>query len=119
MSNLTFFKLDDLGPGRAGVPLPERLIAGDPRFTSWDVEQSPDGRVRTGVWETTPGTMRSIKGGVWEFCYILSGVSELIEDGKEPVRVTAGDAFVMKPDYVGVWRSIETTRKIWIVYGGD
>ena len=117
MSNLTFFRLDNLGPGRESGPLPERLIAGDPRFTNWDVEQTADGKLRTGVWETTPGTLRSIKGGVWEFCYILSGVSELIEDGKEPIVVKAGDAFVMKPDYIGKWRCIETTRKIWIVYG--
>jgi len=46
-------------------------------------------------------------------------VSELIEDGKEPIRVQAGDAFVMKPDYVGQWRCIETTRKIWIIYGDN
>jgi uncharacterized protein len=117
MSNLTFFKLDDLGPGRESGPLPERLLAGDPRFTSWDVEQTADGKLRTGVWEVTPGTIRSIKGGVWEYCHILSGVSELIEDGKEPIRIQAGDNFVMKPDYVGKWRCIETTRKIWIVYG--
>ena len=58
-----------------------------------------------------------IKGGVWEFCHILSGVSELIEDGKAPIRVRAGDSFVMKPDYVGQWRCIETTRKIWLIYG--
>jgi uncharacterized cupin superfamily protein len=44
-------------------------------------------------------------------------VSELIEDGKEPIRIQAGDNFVMKPDYVGKWRCIETTRKIWIIYG--
>lgn len=117
MSKLTFFKLDDLGPGRESGPLPERLLEGDPRFTNWDVEQTADGKLRTGVWEITPGTIRSIKGGVWEYCHILSGVSELIEDGKEPIRIQAGDSFVMKPDYIGKWRCIETTRKIWIIYG--
>ncbi|CAN7445671.1 cupin domain-containing protein [Polaromonas sp. LjRoot131] len=117
MSNLTFFKLDNLGPGRESAPLPERLLEGDPRFANWDVEQTADGKLRTGVWEITPGTIRSIKGGVWEYCHILSGVSELIEDGKEPIRIQAGDNFVMKPDYVGKWRCIETTRKIWIIYG--
>ena len=117
MSNLTFFKLNNLGAGRESGPVPERLLTGDPRFTNWDVDQSTDGKVRTGVWETTPGTLRSIKGGVWEFCYILSGVSELVEDGGKTYRVQAGDAFVMKPDWVGVWRCIETTRKIWTTYG--
>jgi uncharacterized protein len=117
MSNLTFFKLDNLGPGRESCPLPGRLLDGNPRFTNWDVEETADGKLRTGVWEITPGTIRSIKGGVWEYCHILSGVSELIEDGKEPIRIQAGDNFVMKPDYVGKWRCIETTRKIWVIYG--
>lgn len=116
MSNLTFFKYNDLGTARVGGPLPERLMEGDPVFKNWDVDRSNDEKVRAGVWETTPGTYRSVKGGTWEFCYILSGVSEVIEDGKPPVRVQAGDAFVMKPDFIGVWRCIETTQKIWVVY---
>jgi len=40
------------------------------------------------------------------------GLTQVIEHSQ------AGDAFVMKPDYVGKWRCIETTRKIWIIYGG-
>jgi len=116
MSNLTLFNFDNLGAARDGAPLPERLLEGNPRFRNWDVETSPDEKVRTGVWETSPGTYRSIKGGVWEFCHILSGVSEITEEGKPPVRVQAGDAFVMKPDFVGIWRCIETTRKVWVVY---
>ena len=116
MSNLTFFKYDNLGTAREGGPLPERVIEGDAKFKNWDVEQSADEKVRAGVWETTPGTFRSIKGGTMEFCYILSGVSEITEDGKPPVWVKAGDAFVMKPDFTGVWRCIETTQKIWVVY---
>jgi len=116
MSNLTFFKFDDLGPSRDRAPLPERLMEGNPQFRSWEVERSSDDKVLTGIWETTPGTYRSIKGGTWEFCYILSGVSEVTEDGKPPVRIQAGDSFVMKPDFTGVWRCIETTRKIWVVY---
>ncbi|WP_027799304.1 cupin domain-containing protein [Paraburkholderia dilworthii] len=116
MNNLKFFTVDDLGASRDGAPLPERLIEGEPQFKNWDVDSSSDEKVRTGVWETTPGTYRSIKGGTWEFCYILSGLSELTEDGKQPVLVRPGDAFVMKPDFTGVWRCIETTRKIWVVY---
>lgn len=114
MTNLTFFKLDDLGEARDGKPLPERLVDGDPRFKTWDIETTADGRVMAGVWEATPGAYRSIKGDTWEFCSILSGVSELIEDGKPAVRVQAGDTFVMKPGFEGTWRVIETTRKLWV-----
>jgi uncharacterized protein len=119
MSNLTVFQLDNLGAGEQRNPLPERLLEGNPVYTNWDVAQSPDGKVRTGVWQTTPGTCRSIKGGVFELCYILSGISEITEDGKQPIRVKAGDVFVMKPDFVGVWRCIETTRKVWLIYGDN
>jgi len=114
MSNLRLFDLDNLGTPRDGVPAPGRLVEGDPRFRTWDVSATADGKVQAGVWEATPGAYRSIKGETWEFCTILSGLSELIEDGKSPVRIKAGDSFVMQPGFTGVWRVIETTRKLWV-----
>ena len=71
--------------------------------------------VKTGVREATPGENRSIKGETFEYCYILSGVVELTEEGREPRIFRAGDSFVMKPGYVGVWKTIETVRKIYVV----
>jgi uncharacterized protein len=71
--------------------------------------------VKTGIWEATPGENRSIKGETFEYCHILSGVVELTEEGKEPRIFRGGDSFVMKPGYVGVWKTIETVRKIYIV----
>ncbi len=114
MSSLTFFDLDNLPAPHEGRPLPERLVEGDPRFRTWDLACTEDGRVTAGIWEATPGAYRSIKGETWEFCSILSGVSELIEDGKPPRRISAGDSFVMHPGFEGVWRVIETTTKLWV-----
>ncbi|TGQ28269.1 cupin domain-containing protein [Mesorhizobium sp. M00.F.Ca.ET.216.01.1.1] len=114
MSKLTFVDQKNLPEPRRGVPLPERRVEGDPRFLTWDIAQTADGQVQAGVWEVTPGAYRSVKGETFEFCYILSGVSELIEDGFEPRRIAAGDAFVMHPGFTGVWRVIETTRKLWV-----
>ena len=42
---------------------------------------------------------------------------ELTEKGQEPRVFRAGDSFVMKPGYVGVWKTIETVRKIYVVVG--
>jgi uncharacterized cupin superfamily protein len=114
MSKLTFIDQNNLPEPRKGEPLADRRVEGDPRFLSWDIAQTADGAVKTGVWEATPGAYRSIKGETFEFCYILSGVSELVEDGRVPRRITAGDAFVMHPGFTGVWRVIETTRKLWV-----
>lgn len=114
MSGLTFFDLDNLPAPRHGEPLPGRLVEGTPKFTTWDIEKSADGKVTSGIWEVTPGAYWSIKGERWEFCSILSGVSELIEEGQPPRRIKAGDSFVMKPGFKGIWRVIETTRKLWV-----
>jgi uncharacterized cupin superfamily protein len=103
-------------PERSKAPA-DRLIAGDPSFKTWAQDTSRNDSVHTGVWEATPGETRSIKGETFEFCYILSGVVELTEEGQAPRIFRAGDSFVMKPGYVGIWRTIETVRKIYVVVG--
>jgi uncharacterized protein len=96
------------------LPTAERLIAGNPAFKTWAQDVAKDGRVNTGVWEATPGETHSIKGDTFEFCHILEGVIELTREGESPVTYRAGDSFVMKPGYVGVWKTIETVRKIYV-----
>ena len=92
----------------------DRLISGDPSFKTWAQDQSRNEPVRTGVGEATPGETRSIKGETVEFCYILSGVIEITEKGGAARIYRAGDCFIMKPGYVGTWRTIETVRKIYV-----
>ena len=95
-------------------PLPERLISGAPSFKSWPQDASKGEKVLTGIWEATPGVTHSIKGATYEFCHIISGVIEIEEKGGETKTYRAGDSFVMKPGFVGVWRTIETVRKIYV-----
>jgi uncharacterized cupin superfamily protein len=100
---------------KEAVPAPERLISGDPHFKSWPMDESKDGVVKTGVWEATPGVTHSIKGETYEFCHLLSGVIELTPKDGEPVIYRAGESFVMKPGFVGIWKTIETVRKIYVI----
>ncbi|MBB4274848.1 cupin domain-containing protein [Rhizobium mongolense] len=93
---------------------PDRLIAGSPAFKTWLQDTAKAGKVNTGVFEATPGETHSIKGETFEFCHLVHGVIELTEKGKEPVIYRAGDSFVMKPGYIGVWKTIETVRKIFV-----
>ena len=99
----------------ASVPALERLVAGDPSFLTWALVEAKDGRVRTGIWQATPGETLSIKGESYEFCHILDGVVELTEEGKAPLTCRKGDSFVMKPGFRGIWKTIETVRKIYVV----
>ena len=99
---------------RESKATPDRLISGDPSFKTWLQDTARDGMINSGVWEATPGQTHSIKGTTFEFCHILSGVIELTENGKEAITYRAGDSFLMKPGFTGVWRTIETVRKIYV-----
>ena len=117
VSFLKVVNLADLGEPKINAPLPERAIEGNQVCSTWVQDETSDGDVSTGIWEITPGAYRSIKGTSWELCSILSGVSEITEDGKPAVVVKAGDIFIMRPGFEGVWRVIETTRKLWVTKG--
>lgn len=93
-------------------PAPEKVISGDPVFTTWNLEDR-DG-LYCGVWESTPGKWR-IAYDEWEYCRILSGVSILTaEDGTE-TTVRGGDSFVIRPGFRGTWEVVETTRKDYVI----
>lgn len=115
MTTLKTLQTKNLPAGKTSKPSPEVLVAGDPLYTLWLQDESHEGRIRTGVWEATEGTYRSNKAGKFEFCHILSGRIELTPQGGEPVTYGPGDNFVMKPDFVGTWRTLETVRKIFVV----
>jgi len=95
-----------------GRPDPSRVLKGDPRFRSWNVEER-DG-LYAGIWEATPGAWR-VMYDEWEFCHIVSGVSVITEDGGAARTVRAGDAFVLRPGFAGVWEVVETTRKEYVI----
>jgi len=114
MSRLVTIKTCDLGDGVRGSVAQEKLLEGEPVTTSWEQDKI-EGKIRTGVWEMTPGMTISIKGHVYEYCHILEGVVEITPENGAPRRYTAGDHFVMKPGFRGTWRTIETVRKIYVV----
>lgn len=105
---------------REDSALPERLIEGNPAFKTWELdcafaEAAKWAKIRTGIWEATLGTTRSIKGETFEFCYILSGRVRISEEGGEAREFTEGDGFVLKPGFVGTWQTLDTVRKIWVI----
>lgn len=114
MTLLVTIDTDPESTPEEALPLPERLISGSPQFKTWAQDASRGETVTTGIWEATPGETHSLKGTTFEFCHILSGLIEIDETGGETRTYRAGDSFVMKPGFVGVWRTIETVRKIYV-----
>jgi uncharacterized protein len=97
-----------------GAPDPERVIRGAPQHRTWLLDETADGKVFSGVWESTPGAWR-IKYDEWEFCTILSGRSYITPVSGAPVVLKAGNSFVIRPGFAGVWDVVETTRKSFVI----
>lgn len=117
MSLLKKIAVEEAGPPVPGKCAPEKLIAGDPDFLTWAMDDTNEGHVGTGIWEATPGENHSVKGESFEFCHLLEGVIELTEEGEAPRIFRKGDSFLMKPGYVGRWKTLETVRKIYVIIG--
>jgi uncharacterized cupin superfamily protein len=99
-------------PPEVSRPSPERRVSGDPVHSTWNVEDR-DG-LYCGLWQSTPGAWR-VSYSEWEYVHILEGVSVLHEQGQPPVTLRAGDSFVIRPGFEGVWEVVETTLKDYVI----
>lgn len=97
-----------------GSPAKDRIIAGSPVTRTWNLEETPDGKLYSGVWEATPGTWRVVYEE-WEYCCVISGVSVVTQDGETPITLKAGDSLILRPGFTGTWEVVETTRKTYVI----
>ncbi len=95
-------------------PAPEKVISGDPVFTTWNAEAREG--LFCGIWQSTPGKWR-ISYDEWEYCRILLGRSVITdsETGTEH-PLGPGDSFILRPGFRGTWEVIETTRKDYVIH---
>lgn len=93
-------------------PAPEKVLSGDPVFTTWDIEER-DG-LYAGLWQSTPGAWR-IDYEEWEYFHILQGHSILTAEDGTRYDLRAGDSFIIRPGFRGTWEVIETTLKDYVI----
>lgn len=110
--NALGFDLSSITP-ETGAPAPDRLISGNPEFTTWNIEEA-EGGIYAGIWQSTPGKWRIVYDE-WEYFHILEGYSVVTEDDGEPVHLRAGDSYILRPGFRGTWEVIETTRKDYVI----
>lgn len=96
-----------------GAPAADRLLSGNPRFTTWNLEEAPGG-VYAGIWQSTPGKWR-ISYEEWEYFHVLEGHSVVTEDGGKPVHLKPGDRMILRPGFNGTWEVVETTCKDYVI----
>ena len=96
-----------------GGPAPDRLISGDPRFPTRNIEEAAGG-IYAGIWQSTPGKWRIVYDE-WEYFHILEGHSVVTEEGGAPIHLRAGDRLILRPGFKGTWEVLETTRKDYVI----
>ncbi len=112
MSKAQTFDISGIEP-EEGRPAADRLISGDPVFTSWNIEEA-EGGIYAGIWQSTPGKWR-IQYDEWEYFHILEGHSILTSDDGETFDLKAGDRLILRPGFKGSWEVVETTRKDYVI----
>lgn len=93
-------------------PSSEKVLAGDPVFTTWNLEDAEG--LYCGIWQSTPGKWR-VSYDEWEYFRILEGVSILTDAEGTETRLQAGDSMVIRPGFKGTWEVQETTRKDYVI----
>lgn len=103
-------------PGSIDFPKPERLVAGNPQRTTWNHYTDAGERFFSGVWESEPGAWKVFYDeNEDEFCYIVSGRFRLHDAHGDFKEYQAGDAFVIPGGFEGVWETLETVRKLYVI----
>lgn len=95
------------------APWPGTAVSGDPHTRLWNLHTSDDGRLLTGIWESTPGVWR-IDYDAWEYCHLLEGHCTIELAGRAAVELRAGDAFVIETGARGLWTVHQTIRKHYV-----
>jgi uncharacterized cupin superfamily protein len=109
--HLTRLSRDGVTP-EVSRPAPEKVIAGDPVHTTWNVEER--GSLYAGLWHSTVGEWR-IHYDEWEYVHILEGVSVLTDTQGSQTRLQPGDSFLIRPGFSGSWRVDEPTLKDYVI----
>ncbi len=112
MANVLTFDRSGIEP-ETGAPAADRLISGNPVFTTWNLEEATGG-LYAGLWQSTPGKWR-ISYDEWEYFHILSGYSVVTEEGGEAFHLKAGDRLILRPGFKGTWEVVETTLKDYVI----
>lgn len=105
-------------PGQAlsAAGSPPNEGRGEPvRLAKREAFAAPDGGLKTGIWEATPGVFRRAVMDA-EFSHFIAGHATFAADDGQILDFHAGDAAFFPPNTQGTWTIHNTLRKTYIVW---
>mgnify|MGYP001824854935 CR=1 FL=1 len=105
--------------------LPTRFVSADlvldgtPEEMAADIFSGANGSLQLGVWECTPYSEAANPYGVDEFCLLLKGRVSFTDDAGNTDTFNAGEAYLVRKEFSGIFRVEEPTRKLYAIFEGS
>jgi uncharacterized cupin superfamily protein len=93
---------------------PEKVVTGAPVTGLRSVHEDEGRGFYAGIWESTEGSW-TVTYTEDEVCVLLSGRIRLTGEASEPMEFSAGDAFIIRRGFSGLWETLEPARKVYTI----
>ena len=96
-------------------PRPERLVQGNPQRLTHSMYEHPN--MSCGIWQCEVGAWQiKFAENKQEFFQVIEGVVRLHHANSEDViEISAGDAGIIPPAFVGTFEVVEAVKKYYVV----
>lgn len=96
-------------------PRPNRLVKGNPQRLTFSLYEHP--HMNCGIWQCEVGAWNiQFADNKQEFFQVIEGVVRLHDRETQTfVEITAGDAGVIPPGFVGTFEVVEAVKKYYVV----
>lgn len=99
--HLTVFRNHDVP--RVQNEISDTVVSGTPIHHAQIKFNGHNGKIRSGIWESTAGSFTADYTGIVEFCHILEGEATVKTEAGEETVVSEGDAFVLDAGLKVTW----------------
>ncbi len=97
-------------------PRPERLVAGNPKRTTWNHYSNVSGEVYAGVWSSEVGSWRIEMGPTEdEFFFVTVGRCRLVDNAGMAVTAAVGESLLIPAGFKGIFEVLEPMQKHYMI----
>ena len=92
------------------------VLEGTPKELAAEIFSGSSGALQLGVWECTPYSESANPYGVDEFCLLLKGRVSFTDDAGNSDTFSAGESYLVRKDFSGIFKVEEPTRKLYAIF---
>jgi uncharacterized protein len=93
---------------------PEKVVTGAPVTGLRSVHEDEARGFYAGIWESSVGSW-NVTYTEDEVCVLLAGHIRLTDTDGTVSEFRAGDAFIIRRGFAGIWETIEPARKVYTI----